>query len=256
MRIESKEQARARGVPSPDRAEALMLALGKLPWKFEYYSARNLPLAAERQLTGHRYADDDDDRFPGARRWDAWAPGEYSAPTWAQGLVIGCLAAGASPQPKNFNSEAFPPRRNRAMCVEYDEDLEVLVREGEFNVKPDELPAAAVSVSANGTPSARPSRLPASDQTTKSQEKKTVAAKPANTPPTNTSKKAHRPAQSSRAAASEKLVCRYCGSDDLAPSFVKRRDARCRSCFKQRYGSSTHGKTTVETGKRKSKATK
>jgi hypothetical protein len=29
MKIESKEQARARGVPSPDRAEALMLALGK-----------------------------------------------------------------------------------------------------------------------------------------------------------------------------------------------------------------------------------
>jgi len=36
MKIESKEQARARGVPSPDRAEALMLALGQLPWKFEY----------------------------------------------------------------------------------------------------------------------------------------------------------------------------------------------------------------------------
>ena len=29
IKIESKESARARGVPSPDRAEALMLALGK-----------------------------------------------------------------------------------------------------------------------------------------------------------------------------------------------------------------------------------
>ena len=29
MKIESKERARERGVPSPDRAEALMLALGK-----------------------------------------------------------------------------------------------------------------------------------------------------------------------------------------------------------------------------------
>ena len=34
----------------------------------------------------------------------------------------------------------------------------------------------------------------------------------------------------------EKLVCRYCGSDDLAPSFVKRRDRRCRKCFSKRYG--------------------
>jgi hypothetical protein len=33
------------------------------------------------------------------------------------------------------------------------------------------------------------------------------------------------------------LVCRYCGSDDLAPSFIKRRDRRCRKCFSKRYGS-------------------
>jgi hypothetical protein len=35
----------------------------------------------------------------------------------------------------------------------------------------------------------------------------------------------------------EKLVCRYCGSDDLATSFIKRRDRRCRKCFSKRYGS-------------------
>ena len=35
----------------------------------------------------------------------------------------------------------------------------------------------------------------------------------------------------------EKLVCRYCGSDDLAPSFIKRRDRRCRKCFSNRYRS-------------------
>jgi hypothetical protein len=34
-----------------------------------------------------------------------------------------------------------------------------------------------------------------------------------------------------------KLVCRYCGSDDLSPSFIKRRDRRCRKCFSKRYGS-------------------
>jgi hypothetical protein len=36
---------------------------------------------------------------------------------------------------------------------------------------------------------------------------------------------------------SNKLVCRYCGIDDLAPSFIKRRDRRCRKCFSKRYGS-------------------
>ena len=36
---------------------------------------------------------------------------------------------------------------------------------------------------------------------------------------------------------SGKLVCRYCGSNDLAPSFIKRRDRRCRKCFSKRYGS-------------------
>jgi hypothetical protein len=38
---------------------------------------------------------------------------------------------------------------------------------------------------------------------------------------------------------SNRLVCRYCGSDDLAPSFIKRRDRRCRKCFSKRYGSAT-----------------
>ncbi len=41
---------------------------------------------------------------------------------------------------------------------------------------------------------------------------------------------------------SDKLVCRYCGSDDLAPSFIKRRDRRCRKCFSKRYGSATRAK--------------
>jgi hypothetical protein len=41
---------------------------------------------------------------------------------------------------------------------------------------------------------------------------------------------------------SEKLVCRYCESNDLAPSFVKRRDRRCRQCFSKRYGSAAKAK--------------
>jgi hypothetical protein len=41
---------------------------------------------------------------------------------------------------------------------------------------------------------------------------------------------------------SNKLGCRYCGSDDLAPSFVKRRDRRCRKCFSKRYGSAARAR--------------
>lgn len=47
-----------------------------------------------------------------------------------------------------------------------------------------------------------------------------------------------------RRSKSEKLVCRYCGSDDLAPSFIKRRDRRCRKCFSKRYGSAARTKRT------------
>ena len=41
---------------------------------------------------------------------------------------------------------------------------------------------------------------------------------------------------------SNNLVCRYCGSDDLAPSFIKRRDRRCRKCFSKRYGSAARAR--------------
>ena len=41
---------------------------------------------------------------------------------------------------------------------------------------------------------------------------------------------------------SNKLVCRYCGSDDLAPSFIKRLDRRCRKCFSKRYGSAARAR--------------
>jgi hypothetical protein len=43
---------------------------------------------------------------------------------------------------------------------------------------------------------------------------------------------------------SNRLVCRYCGSDDLAPSFFKRRDRRCRKCFSKRYGSAARASKT------------
>jgi hypothetical protein len=62
-----------------------------------------------------------------------------------------------------------------------------------------------------------------------------------------------RPASRSSNVQSGKLVCRYCGSDDLAPSFKKRRDARCRACFKSRYGSSARSNKAKKAGKAKAK---
>ena len=57
--------------------------------------------------------------------------------------------------------------------------------------------------------------------------------------------KAGRPqVKTTRKSKSEKLVCRYCGSDDLAPSFIKRRDRRCRKCFSRRYGSAARARKT------------
>jgi hypothetical protein len=62
-----------------------------------------------------------------------------------------------------------------------------------------------------------------------------------------------RPASRSSNVQSGKLVCRYCGSDDLAPSFRKRRDARCRACFKSRYGSSARSNKAKKATKEKAK---
>lgn len=116
----------------------------------------------------------------------------------------------------------------------------------------DTAPAAGVLVSKNGTVSAPPPVLRQADQTARSPKKKAVAAKPAAAPPPKTTKAVGRLSQSSRTASKpEKLVCRYCGSDDLAPSFKKRRDARCRACFKQRYGSAAKDKKTKPTLKAK-----
>ncbi len=76
---------------------------------------------------------------------------------------------------------------------------------------------------------------------TKSEAKKTA--------PGSGSKKAK--SRTPSATTGEKLVCRYRGSDDLALSFVKRRDARCRACFKKRYGSSRRKQTAPHGAKKK-----
>jgi hypothetical protein len=85
--------------------------------------------------------------------------------------------------------------------------------------------------------------------------KKTIAAKLKPGALARESKAVSRLQRSSRpTSGKEKVVCRYCGSDDLAPSFIKRRDARCRACFKHRYGSAAKDANT--TGTRKARAAK
>jgi hypothetical protein len=67
--IESKEKARQRGVQSPDRAEALMLALGKPPQVYEWHSVRELQDPKSPFYDG---SDDDDCRVRRGR-WDVLA---------------------------------------------------------------------------------------------------------------------------------------------------------------------------------------
>ena len=119
----------------------------------------------------------------------------------------------------------------------------------------DNQPATGAFLSENGRMIAGPPDAASLVEPTAPIKKKAVAAKPKATMPSNTRKAAQRPLGSSRAAfKAEKLVCRYCGSDDLAPSFRKRRDARCRACFKKRYGSAARGKRATRA--RKAKAAK
>jgi hypothetical protein len=84
----------------------------------------------------------------------------------------------------------------------------------------------------------QPAEVTLADEAAASAKQTAIANEPKAAARTKPAKQARRPARSLRLASDvKKLVCRYCGSDDLAPSFLKRRDARCRACFKQRYGS-------------------
>jgi hypothetical protein len=69
---------------------------------------------------------------------------------------------------------------------------------------------------------------------------KSIGHSPASAPKKADRKKAKSPRPFRKEMASksrsDRVVCRYCGSDDLAPSFIKRRDRRCRKCFSKRYG--------------------
>jgi hypothetical protein len=108
-------------------------------------------------------------------------------------------------------------------------------------------PQAGVSASTSGRTIT--GRAGVADESAAPAKKQAAANKPKAALATKAGNSARRPPRSSRVVSEmKKLVCRYCGSDDLAPSFLKRRDARCRTCFKQRYGSAARG--TKATGTR------
>jgi hypothetical protein len=112
-----------------------------------------------------------------------------------------------------------------------------------LNTDNESVPEALLNQSGRTDRSVVPTKKPA------------VGAKPKAARAAKTTKAPRRPPRSSRVGSStEKLVCRYCGSEDLAPSFKKRRDARCRACFKKRYGSAPRDKKTARA--RKTKAAK
>jgi hypothetical protein len=112
-----------------------------------------------------------------------------------------------------------------------------------------------LNTDAESAPGALVNQSRKTDQSAATAKNKAVGAAPKAARAAKSTKAPQRPPRSSRAASrTEKLVCRYCGSDDLAPSFKKRRDARCRDCFKKRYGSASQDKKTART--RKTKAAK
>jgi hypothetical protein len=109
-----------------------------------------------------------------------------------------------------------------------------------LNTEAKSAPEALVNASTKSVPPAK---------------KQAIGDKPKAARAAKSTKSPQRSPGSARAASSlEKLVCRYCGSDDLAPSFKKRRYARCRACFKKRYASSSRDKKTAQV--RKTKAAK
>ena len=92
LKIESKENARSRGVPSPDRADALMLALGRPPWKLEILTTRDLHKSESNSTSSYRRSnpffgfdeiEDDDGDDTGLTmsppsRWDTVARGSLA----------------------------------------------------------------------------------------------------------------------------------------------------------------------------------
>ena len=129
------------------------------------------------------------------------------------------------------------------MCVEAgDGSIEAATREEGSPVKSK---PALQAFNGRAEKAAGPANPVAADQSAAA-SKQTPAAHRKPEAPAQASKSVR---HAQRLSGKEKLVCRYCGSADLAPSFVKRRHARCRACFKQRYGSAAQEANATRTRK-------
>ena len=121
-------------------------------------------------------------------------------------------------------------------------------------MKTQSKPEVGGSASASDRMVVGRTRVRAPEEAATPARKKVVANQPKVAAATKAGKAARRPPRSGRVASTmKKLVCRYCGSDDLAPSFLKRRDARCRACFKQRYGAAARDTKATHTRQAKAK---
>jgi hypothetical protein len=80
IKIEPKEHARARGVSSLDRAEALMLALGEAPRLYEFTSIREFERPKLRDQAARDAFEDqmNDYRRLGLRSSRGWPPKGYA----------------------------------------------------------------------------------------------------------------------------------------------------------------------------------
>ncbi len=146
---------------------------------------------------------------------------------------------------KFANSLDFPFRRDRAMSAEDGLGRRSPARKGDIHLNTDTKRAAEILVNKRGRKTDPPGLPSVAERPTPTKDH--VAVRPHGNSASKTKKVARR--SSRMPSKAEKLVCRYCWSDDLAPSFKKRRDARCRACFKKRYASTT--KKTKRAGKTK-----
>lgn len=73
IKIESKESARARGIPSPDRADALVLALCKPPQRIEWYSIHDAGKLSSTAISSLKHRRELEGEWPRrlvkSRRW-------------------------------------------------------------------------------------------------------------------------------------------------------------------------------------------
>jgi hypothetical protein len=138
--------------------------------------------------------------------------------------------------------ESLPSLRRQSDECSRRQGHQALAPRGRSHLNTDTSPAPEGSLTQSGK-----SATPGKKQSARIRPKVARATKTTKTP--------RRPARSSLVVTgTEKLICRYCGRDDLAPSFKKRRDARCRACFKRRYSSAVRDQKATLT--RKTTATK